>query len=321
MMDEDLSRPVDRTSDPSVTRPGPHSEDQADMSEKGRTSIDNTNATGPVDHFGWLDIILAFSRNLKWLILVPLTAGVLAHMASNALPKYYKSTALLRVVGDVEADIRSPIVIDQVLKIFPGPERSVDLRRAWLGDKFTLTRLRGPAGKVGDPTPLLLTVTDEDPETARKITASIIETWLKLMKPAGTDAKSIENQVKLSTLELSSVDAAIKKIEGELGNGQSAETLAALYTLRKTYKKEILEFNARLQGYQPDQVIVSAPTLPDEAIKRIKLAGPIAAMLMLLASAGVVLARAAFHFGHADPGRAAKLSQIKAALEPWRRDA
>ncbi len=289
------------------------------VSREERALTQDASSPGPDNNFGWLDVALVLARNLTWLIVLPILAAVLAHFVSNALPHVYTSTALISAEEAAEAQIRSATVLDEVLKTIPGPENSIDLRRKWLGEKLTLTRARNANGKAGDATPLVFSVTDDDARTANKIASALIASWLHTLKPNGAELKAIDGQIAIAETELASVDAAVKKLEAELGNGLSHDALVSLYALRRNFRKELLDLKIKREGRQEGQMIISAPTLPDDGVKKIRFAAPIAALLTILAIAAYALLRAVILNSATDRRKAEKLAQIRSALTPWAR--
>ena len=267
--------------------------------------------------FGPLDVALALARNLRLLILLPLLAAGAAYLVGNWLPRLYTSAAIISAPNSsAEASMRSAEVLDEVLLTFPGSEVTSEQRRKWLNDKIVWERARNSSSKANDASLMNLSLTDNNATVAHDMAAALIEAWVKSLKPDGHELKKLDDQVKLIAADLSATDSAVVKLEAELGTGtsQSADGLVTLYALRHNYKKELAEIRSRLDGLQPDEAVVSSPTMPDDGTSRTRQFVPIAALLTFLLAAIVSVARANIRHMEANPLVTAKIMQLRAAL-------
>jgi hypothetical protein len=268
------------------------------------------------------DLLLVVADNLKILILGPLLVGLLALGIGYTLPQSFTSQAHLNL-GDsakaVEAMMRSPAVLDVVLKQFPPPLGITDRARDELAKKFRLgtgsTRQKEGAGVTK------LEVKDESPARAQGLANALIDAWLATTKPQPESKLELTRKLKLSQDALETVSQLLKRMAGEttkliLPNVQFelATPTVQLLQLRNGYVDAIAAIELSLRG-QTHDVVSSPPSLPTEATE------PKKSLIAVLAALGSgftlllwVFMRQAWKNAAQNPETLKKQARLRAAL-------
>ena len=244
--------------------------------------------------FGLLEVGAALARNIKKLVLLPLAIGMAVYGLTTLVPKTYTSVTVLQSMssggenkgGDVksaEVLMRSAAVLDQIVPQFAIRGETQGERRIVLDRKIAFTKVRNEPA-------VILNVTNNNPETARKIASALITAWLPFLRPSGNDLTLLETKIKQAEADQSFLATAVEKLEKDAVNKDTAIALVSLYTLQRDNRKELTNLKALLEGARVEDVVVSGPTLPDEGQNVYWYAGLLAGVLTaLLLSAGILL--------------------------------
>lgn len=277
-----------------------------------------------------LDLLTLVADNIKLLILVPVAAGLLALGASFLLPKTYTSQAYLSLgesskasLGEssksVETVMKSPVVLDAVLKQYPTQLGLTDAGREELSG-----RIRFSAGASNQKTGAAVTkleVDDQSPERAQALANALIDAWLDTTKPKPVTKQELERKLKLNQEALADVSRIIARLTGEttkfiMPNLQYdlAQPMSQLLKIRNDYVDAIASIELQLRGVTRD-VVVSMPTSPTEPVKsNRRLIAVWAALATGVALLLWVFMRQAWRSAGQDPQTAAKLARLRAAL-------
>jgi len=265
-----------------------------------------------------VDLLLVVADNLKLLILGPLLVGLLALGIGYALPQSFTSQAHLNL-GDsakaVEAMMRSPAVLDVVLKQFPSPLGVTDRARDELAKKFQFGT--GPKGAGVTK----LEVEEESPARAQSLANALIDTWLATTKPPPESKLELTRKLKLSQDSLETVSQLLKRMAGETATliqpnvkYELGTQAVQLLHLRNGYVVAIAAIELQLQG-QTHDVVASPPSLPTEATK------PKKSLIAVLAALGSgfalllwVFMRQAWKNAAQDPETLKKQARLRSAL-------
>ncbi len=274
------------------------------------------------DEVSLLDMLVTLAENAKLLIIGPLLVGLCALGIGYTLPQSFTSQAHLNL-GDsakaVEAIMRSPVVLDMVLKQFPSPSGVTDRARDELANKFRFGT--DSASKKTGAVVTKLEMGDESPARAQGLANALIDAWLATTKPQPESQLELMRKLKLTQNALETVSQLIKQMAGEstklvLPNVQYelATPTVQLLQLRNGYVDAIVAIELQLRGQTRD-VVVSPPTLPTQATK------PKKAMLAIVATLATGLLLLLFIFmrqalrNTAEAAEAAgKLARIRLAL-------
>ncbi len=274
------------------------------------------------NEIGLVDLLLVFADNLKLLILGPLLVGLVALGFAYTLPPSFTSQAHLNL-GDtaksVEAMMRSPAVLDVVLKQFPSPLGVTDRARDELTEKFRFST--SSIDQKADAGITKLEMDDENPTRAQSLANALIDAWLATTKPQPKSALELERRLKLRQDGLETANQLLKRLADgstklnqpnlpfELGT-QSAQLLQ----LRDNYVDSIAAIELQLRGKSRD-VVASPPSLPTDATK------PHKSLIALLAALGSGFALLLWVFVHQawknaaqDPETLRKQARLRAAL-------
>lgn len=274
------------------------------------------------------DLLLVVADNLKLLVLGPLMVGLTALAICYVQPKIYTSQALLNL-GDsakaVEAMMRSPTVLDVVLKQFPSPLGVSDRARDELANKIQLGT--GSTSQKAGAGITKLEVENESPARAQGLANALIDAWLATTKPPPESRLELMRKLKLNQDALEMVSQLLKRMASEttsliMPNVQFelATPTAQLLQLRNGYVDAIAAIEAQLRGQTRD-VVASPPSLPTEATK------PNKSLIAVLAALGCgfvlllwVFFRQAWKDAAQDPETLKKIVQLRAAMKlpRWR---
>lgn len=269
-----------------------------------------------------LDLLQVVAENIKLLILGSLTAGLLALGIGFILPKTYTSQAHLSL-GEagkaVEAVIRSPAVLDVVLKQTPARWGVTDQGREELANRIRFNA--GPSSQKPGGAITKLEVDAESPEQAQALANALIDAWLDTTKPKPISKQEAERKLKLSQEALADVSRIIARLSNEttklvMPNLQYdlVTPMTQLLKMRNDHVNSIAGIELELRGASRD-VVASPPTLPTQAAKPKK--GLIAVLSTLAAGFALLLwvfLRQAWRNAAQDPQAAPKLARLRAAL-------
>jgi capsular polysaccharide biosynthesis protein len=268
------------------------------------------------------DLLLVVADNLRLLILGPLLVGLLALGIGFVLPKSYTSEAYLQLEESakvVEAMMRSPAVLDVVLKQFPTPSGGTDRAREELSRKF-----RFGTSSINQKTGAGVTkleVEDEIPARAQGLANALIDAWLATTKPQPESLLELTRKRKLNQDALDTVSQLLKRMADETASliqpnvkYELGTQSVQLLQLRNGYVGEIASIDLQLRGQTRD-VVASPPSLPTEATK------PRKSLIAVLAAFGAGLAlllwvfmRQAWTNAAQNPETRQKQGRLRAAL-------
>jgi hypothetical protein len=280
----------------------------------------STRAEPPQDSFAFLDVVLVLVKNIKSLILVPIVAGAAAYGLSCLAQKSYTSVAVFKsdvasagvnsaVAASAETLVKTSSVLDSVASQFSVPGDTADQRRAALLRMITITKMRNEQL-------VTLAVSSDNPEAARAISGAVISAWLPLVKPVGTQLKMIGERIRLTEADIRTTASRIARFESESTNAEFGPALLKLYQMQVDSRKELSKLKAAAEGQNSADVIISAPTLPQDGDNRYWFAGPAAAVLALLLLVVATLIRGFAHSSGAGSAEMRKINEIKFALSP-----
>jgi hypothetical protein len=271
----------------------------------------------PESTFGGLDILLALRKDLKSLLIAPFAVGLVVYGLTELLPKTYTSvtvlnnmsssgdgkTAAFANVTSAEVLLRTSSILDQVVSKFAMPGDTPSERRASLERKISVTKVRTEPA-------VTLSVIASRPETATGIAKSLINAWLPLLKPIGTDLAKLQEKIKAAENEEQVLVSHIKVLEQDAINKDTAIALVTLYTQQRDLKRELLTLRSALSGRSFEDVVLSGPTLPDEPQNRLIMLGPalgiFTAFLMVIGT----IARGLIAQRRSDAANASKIDQM-----------
>lgn len=275
---------------------------------------------------GLLDFLIACAESKKLLITGPLVVGLIAFGVASILPKTYVSIAYLGPFDEgaaksVEGLMRSPVVVDFVLKRHPLP----------IEDQNGMRKLRegvlhwAPAPKAQPSVASLytLSVSDESASHAQAVNSTFIDAWLEASKPGREFRARLQIRLERTQIQLKSVSALIDRLEKETPSlvipgfqSEMASPLAMFLVRRENYLRAIEELELALAGPSRDLIVVP-PSLPTVRAWPKRLS--IVAFSMLVAVGALLLfvwLRDALRRISAQADSASKLSRLQAAL-PW----
>jgi hypothetical protein len=282
--------------------------------------------THPGNEFGFLDVLIVIAQNLRLLILAPLIAGLLGFGIAYVWPPKYASDAYLTFPAEKQADafktaealMRSPTVLDAVLKQYPQPG-SPDRQRRALDRRIVWSAARGADRKT--PNVVVVSFEDDSPHRARAINTALLEAWFEATKPQPDRRVQLEAQLERTEGQLKAVSDLFDRLAGETPKlvlpgmqNELASSLSGLLSQRASHIASIEALKLALAGVSRD-VIVVPPTLPDEPIwpKKTWFAASAAAgtFLVLLL---FLFCRHAWRVGETSPQTRKKLAQLASAL-------
>jgi PPE-repeat protein len=272
--------------------------------------------------FGVLDALLALAKNSKKLIAVPLLAGAVFYGLSCLTPKSYTSVAILRSMssgadakGDVNAAeilLRSASVLNSVAAQFSFEGANLEERQKALARKISITKIRGEPA-------VTLSVSSGKPETAKNIVTALVTAWLPFLKPSSSELQLVDTRIKAAESDKAFLEVTVKKFEQDFANKDTPIALVSLYGMQRENKKELANLKASLIGLSFEDVVISDPTLPDEAQNTSWYWGPIAALFAAALLLTDVIFNAYIERSGQNAAGAQKLAEFHGFLLPWRR--
>jgi hypothetical protein len=274
------------------------------------------------NEISFVDLLLVVADNLKLLILGPLLVGLLALSITYTLPQSFTSQAHLNW-GDsakaVEAMMRSPAVLDAVLKQYPSPLGVTDRARDVLDKKFHFGTHSASSKTEVDVTKL--EVEDEIPERAQGLANALIDAWLATTKPQPDRTLELKLKLKVNQDALKTVSQLLDRMAGETTKllqpnvkYEMGTQAVQLLQLRNGYVEAIAVIELQLRGQTRD-VVASAPTFPTKATKPQK--GLIAVLAALGSGFALLLwmfLRQAWMNTAQDPETLKKKARLRASL-------
>ncbi len=268
------------------------------------------------------DLMLVVANNLKLLILGPLLVGLVALGVAYSLPRSYTSQTHLNLEDSakaVEAVMRSPAVLDVVLKQFPSPMGVTDRARDEFATKFRFGTVS--ASQKANTSVTKLEMDDESPVRAQSMANALVDAWLATTKPQPESKLELMRKLKRNQDAVDTVSQLLKRMANEttqlllpnvryeLGT-QSAQLLQ----MKNDYEASISQIELDLRGKTRD-VVVSPPSLPTDATK------PQKSLIVVLSviGSGVVLLlwvfmRQGWMNAAQDPEAIKKQARLRAAL-------
>jgi hypothetical protein len=283
---------------------------------------------GRIDLF---DVILVMARNLKLLVVAPIVAGALAFGVASFLPKTYTSVATLKLddagARTADAYVRSPVVLDVVLKAFPDlPGATPEERRRHLNETIRWEVASGESRRTAAIFYLL--VEDRIPARAQAVATALLDTWLELTKPRPDARVRLEEQLTRTQAQLKSADELLRSLQSQAPSlvipnslaGELATSLTKLMERRDHLTEMMVKIRFELTGVSRD-FILAPPSLPVEhtwprrgpiAIRAAIATGIIALLFVFL--------RYIVGIASTAPRTAGKMERIRNALRPrwWR---
>jgi hypothetical protein len=285
---------------------------------QGIAVTSDTQTPPSAAEFGPLDVILALAKNIKKLIFIPLILGAAVYGLTCLMPKTYTSVTVLNNMssptdpksggfGNVTAAdvlLRTPAVLDPVAAQFLMPGSTPEDRRRALERRVSVVKVRNEQATT-------LSVTTEASETARKISSALIEAWLPLLKPAGSDLRRIVEKIEAVEADIAALLAHIKTLEQDSLNRDTAIALVTLYTQERDLGRELLSLKADLRGQTIEDVVLSGPTLPDQGTNPYFYVGPMIGAVAALLVAALSVLRVYASYGNGGTAAPHKLDEIK----------
>ena len=234
--------------------------------------------------------------SLKFLIAGALLAGIAGYLVASFKPKYYTSSAYLRMdenaARSANATMSSPVTLDKVLAKIKVPGDTVEARRRFIDDNRRIVVAPNEIPRTSKF--FRLDFTSTDPRVAQQVNSLLIDAWIESTRPppyrASTiqaDIERIESQTKTISelLERLSKDAPTLIAENSM-QGELATPMVALITKRDQNRATLTTLREQLLGVT-DDVVFGRPDLPEEPISSrrgsIALASAIGGGLLTLA--------------------------------------
>ncbi len=259
-----------------------------------------------------LDILVVLAENLRLIILIPLLVGITALGITFLIPKTYQSVSLLGLGEVAVTGIKSEEVMNKVLEKtdwIHAPNHEAALKK--LGKKLQVSfdKKDGVLKIVADaPTP----------QKAEALSLLLINEYRIWSHPKGKALESINENIRITTENIATLELAAKKITPELDKvalnteGENvARTYATITANIATLKSNLFNLKQSLVGFGPE-VFIQKPTLPDKPIKPKK--AQIAIMATLASGFLTILfvfIRAAFRNLGGDAEASEKLARIR----------
>lgn len=269
-----------------------------------------------------LDLLLVVAENIKLLLLGPLLAGLVALGIAFLLPQRFTSVAYLALGEsgpEVQAIMRTPVVLDDILKKFSPDLVLTEANREAFASKSIL--ISAATSKKTAPGLSKLEVTSNTPEKAKELANALIDAWLVSTHPKPETKVELERRLKLTQDALESVSKLIDRQTVESAKValptmqfDLAASGASLMQLRNGYVESISAIERQLKG-QTHDVVFSPPTLPTEPVSNKK--ALIAVMSTLGAGFALLLfvfMRQAWRNASQDPETAPKMARLRAAF-------
>ena len=187
-------------------------------------------------------LLRTLAANLKLLIAAVLLAGVAGFVAASLKPKFYTSSAYLRMdenaARSANATMSSPVTLDKVLAKIKVPGSTVEARRRFIDDNRRIVVAPNEIPRTSKF--FRLDFTSTDPHVAQQVNSLLIDAWIESTRPppyrASTilaDIDRIELQTKTISdlLERLSKDAPTLIAENSM-QGELATPMVALITKR-----------------------------------------------------------------------------------------
>lgn len=218
-------------------------------------------------------LLRIIATNLKLLIASALLAGIAGFAVASLKPKYYTSSAYLRIdenaARSANAVMSSPPTLDKVLSKTKVPGDTLEERRRFIDENRRIVVAPNEIPRTSKF--FRLDFTSRDPRAAQQINTLLIEAWIEATKPPPfrastlqTDIDRIESQTKTISdlLERLSKDAPTLLAENSM-QGELATPMVALMAKRDQNRAAIAALKEQLLGVTED-VVFGPPDLPEE---------------------------------------------------------
>jgi hypothetical protein len=268
---------------------------------QGSTVTIGTDSQPSNNEFGLADLVSVLIGNWKLLAIVPIIVGFAVQGLANKIPGTYTSVTVVNnmnmlppvdpkipafvIVTGADVLLRIASVLDEVAVQFPIAGKTPDIRRLALEKKISVTKPRLDGATT-------LRVTDEKAETAKSISMALVKAWVAYLRPRGAYRAALDERAKGLQANLILLQSRIKVLEQDTVNKDTAIALSTLYSQELDLNRELINIAAEVKGRSIEDVILSGPTLPDEAKKKIEYAGVIGALLALLFVTNILAWRA-----------------------------
>jgi hypothetical protein len=276
----------------------------------------NISAASQDQADGWsiiLGIILIYLENIKWLILLPLAAGLITAAWVYSVDRVYLSSTLIGPLDDVSARVisaltRAPDVLDQALAKVPQFEagKPADERRQKLAQQTSFEQ--PPVGREAQrllPSERVyrLEVSDSNPAQAQAQANAIGQAVIARFRQMGST--NLKMQIDQKREQLADIEKLVDKLKSRisdermLSSARSAEVLGAAESeaasafglllralqLRAEAEARVDVLQARIAGSQHNLLLVSAslPTSPIWPPRRTYIVNAIIVSFVLLA--------------------------------------
>ena len=284
---------------------------------------ENDDGTGLFDH------LILMVENLRLLLLLPVSAGVLTLGVMSALPPTYVSEAVLAVPAGSIVCSRAQLAIRPFLC---GLESSINpqqvaaiMTSSALSDSVHANKRRKAVVevKVGKDDLLRLRVAAQSPKEAQDAAYAVIDAWLKTTQPAPREREELLRRKENVITGLNSVERSMQGLSkksstlsrGATDMGEVAALLILTDLLRSQYLEDGLTIGRALEGLRRDDVVKQLPTLPDAPeVSHVSLASVLAALGALLIAISWVSMRQAWRRAAESPKLLQKQQRILAAL-------
>jgi len=265
------------------------------------------------EEFGFLDLLLALSENVKLIVIGSLLAGLCALGISFLLPQSYQSVAVLQTDQPVASLVVTAAVLDPVIAdLGLAKDGSIEDARNKLREQIK-------AGVGRNDKLVTLTVSDPVALRAQSIANAVLQQAYKQSRPKGSVRIRLEVQLAEAQERFKNAKDAsggvLKRLELNDARPNASTELARGYaellTATGIAQGQISVLQTQLEGVSEAQLI-QAPTLPQKASQARKSAivgGAMLAMALLLII--FIVARKSMLNAEKDALMTAKLARIR----------
>lgn len=218
-------------------------------------------------------LLRVLANNLKLLIAGALVAGVTGFVVAGLMPKYYTSSAFLRMdenlARSANAMMASPTTVDRVLAKIKIPGDTVEARRRFIDRN---RRIVVAPNEIPRTSKLFrVDFTSSDPRFAQQVNSLIIGSWIESTKPPPFKSSAIRLEIERLESQAKTISDLLERLSKETPlllaanslQGELATPLVALVTRRDQALASVITLKEQLLGVSED-VIFSPPDLPEE---------------------------------------------------------
>jgi hypothetical protein len=177
-----------------------------------------------------IDAVLILLRHWKWLVLVPLLAGIASYVfMSTTVPKRYISSTTFLMLNEAaarsaESFILSPAVLDVAIQAHPDlPGETMSQKRRILAGRIRWFVTPGDSRKTANI--FYMTVEDNLPSRAQSVAKALIEQWLVLTKPRPDAKIRLEAELERVEMRIQEADLLLQRLSGETKSVVAPNTL------------------------------------------------------------------------------------------------